>query len=154
MALSPDRLSKGEGGSCRGGRIKAEEVPRNSPTVVIDDDGQPGLGDPTILSYQADSQLCMIGLPDRVWSRCFPSVNQVKDLTPYNSETLRQIIPKATPSDIHGSRMARDRTAMRLAESIRAHRFAGVLEYYGKGQPINYFDEETQEAAGQLASLY
>jgi hypothetical protein len=40
--------------------------------------GQPGLGDLTILSYQADSQLCMIGLPDRVWSRRFPSVNQVK----------------------------------------------------------------------------
>jgi hypothetical protein len=32
--------------------------------------------------------------------------------------------------------MARDRTAMRLAESIRVHRFAGVLEYYGKVQPI------------------
>jgi len=78
MALSPDRLSKGEGGSCRGGRIKAEEVSSNSPTVVIDDDGQPGLGDLTILSYQADAQLCMIGLPDRVWSRRFPSVNQVK----------------------------------------------------------------------------
>jgi hypothetical protein len=50
--------------------------------------------------------------------------------------------------DIHGSRMARDRTAMRLAESIRANPFAGVLEYYGKVQPISYSDEEIREAAG------
>ena len=49
--------------------------------------------------------------------------------------------------------MARGPTAMRLAESIRAHRFAGVLEYYTKVQPINYSDEEIQDAAGQLASL-
>jgi hypothetical protein len=48
MVLSPDRLSKGEGGSCRGGRIKAEEVSSNIPTVVVDDDGQPGLGDLTV----------------------------------------------------------------------------------------------------------
>ena len=64
-----------------GGRvIKREEVPGDCAAIVVDDDGEPRLGEYTIRPDEVNIQRRVVGLPDRIGSISFLAMNQFEGI--------------------------------------------------------------------------
>lgn len=66
VALAPDSLAQGQRCVQGGGVLEGEEVPGHRATEVVEDNGQPGLGNLSIRAHEQDVERCVVRQPECV----------------------------------------------------------------------------------------
>src|SRR5947207_6421426 len=90
IGFAPDGLVKGQCCLQGSGILKSQIISRNPATIVIENNGEPGLGEFALFVENQDRQERMIGLPHLIGEVCLVTIQQIKLLSVDFRSLVRQ----------------------------------------------------------------
>ncbi len=154
VLLAPDPLAQSQSGAEHGRRLEGKIVACNRSAVVVDHDREPGLGDRAVVAQDHDVQLGVIGLPDRIRTRCFSPVHKVEVLAVDFRTVMRerQQTGRELPNDGTNQPVARKRFTLSFRElpDLAVDRPAGKpreFQSQAYNQPPHLWGDDTVGAA-------
>ena len=133
----------------RTGRLEGQPITRNRPTLIIDNDSQPGLFGDAFVVFEDNSNKGMIGLPDGIGGLGLTTVEKLAGLIGGFAALLCQHLQRGghVGHNIMEKIIAWDRSSLLLDDRSdlaveRGHRESRWL----KGKAFDELDEDGREA--------